>query len=137
MLTIKTTQNDSSVQDFLETLAESRRKDALALLGIMQEITGFEPKMWGPSIVGFGVRQLKYASGRELEWMLVGFSPRKQDFSLYLTGSLEAYQTHLQQLGKHKAGKGCLYIKRLEDVSIAVLRSLIKDAAQSAHTTAN
>jgi hypothetical protein len=69
--------------------------------------------------------------------MLVGFSPRKQDFSLYLTGSLEAYQTHLQQLGKHKAGKGCLYIKRLEDVSIAVLRSLIKDAAQSAHTTAN
>ena len=129
---LKTQQNDSSVQTFLNSVAdEKRRTDALAMLKLIQEVTGHEPKMWGPSVVGFGVRRLKYESGRELDWMVVGFSPRKQDLTLYLAGGLEPLQTHLQKLGKHKTGKGCLYIKRLEDIDLPTLRSLVKQSVES------
>ena len=132
MAELKTKVNDASVEAFLNTITdESKRQDAFAILAMMQEITGAEPKMWGSSIVGFGSYRYQYASGREGDWMQMGFSPRKQNLTLYIPGSMESYQATLAQLGKHSSGKGCLYIKRLQDVDLTVLRQLI--ATSMAH----
>ena len=97
----------------------------------MQQATRSEPKMWGESIVGFGNIHLKYASGRELDWMVIGFSPRKANITLYLTNGLERYATLLQKLGKHTIGKGCLYIKKLKDVNTQVLEDLMRESVQA------
>jgi hypothetical protein len=124
----KTTKTRGSVPKFLGALDDERRKDCEALVTLMRRATRAEPKMWGPSIVGFGDRHLKYESGRELDWFVAGFSPRKNDLTLYLTGFDEAL---MARLGKHKTGGGCLYIKRLSDVDVAVLEKLVKRSVQN------
>jgi hypothetical protein len=126
MAELKTQKSDASVDDFLNTTAdETKRRDAFVILEMMRQISGSEPKMWGPSIVGFGDRHYRYASGREGDWFVVGFSPRKENLTLYLTfGGLEDIDL-VKKLGKYKTGKGCLYIKRLQDVNLDVLKELI------------
>ncbi len=129
MAELKTKQTTASVEKFLNNVAdEQRRKDCFRLVEIMKAETKAEPAMWGTSIVGFGRHQYKYESGRELEWFLVGFSPRKQDLTLYMMGGLERYQSLTKKLGKHKTGKACLYIKKLEDVDLPTLKQLIKQS---------
>lgn len=129
MAELQTTQNDASVTDFLDAVPnEKRRRDAYTILTLMQEITGLEPKMWGPSIIGFGKSHYKYESGREGDMPLIGFSPRKQSLTLYITSEFERYAELMQRLGKHKTGKVCLYINKLEDVDQGVLKDLIRSS---------
>jgi hypothetical protein len=129
MSDMKTRPTEQSVDGFLEQIADERqRDDSRAVARIMGEITGAEPRMWGESIVGFGSYHYRYASGREGDWPLAGFSPRKQSLTLYLSYGLEQQGELLQRLGKHKIGKSCLYIKRLSDVDEAVLRELIRQS---------
>ena len=127
MAELKTKETGASVEDFLNALQnEQTIRDCHEIIAIMKAATKEEPRMWGPSIIGFGSTHLKYASGRELDWMVIGFSPRKQNLTLYLSlGSMEYYGNLLQKLGKYKTGKGCLYIKTLKDVDTQVLRELI------------
>ena len=127
MAELKTKLNDASVEAFLNSVEnEKRRTDSFAVLEMMQEITGEPPKMWGASIIGFGSYHYKYASGREGDWMRVGFSPRKQNLSLYLTNGFSNKEELISGLGKFKTGKGCLYINKLEDVDLDVLKELIQ-----------
>ena len=127
MAELKTKLSDASVEVFLDGIAdEAKRRDSYAILAMMQEVTGVEAKMWGDSIVGFGSYHYKYASGREADWPLVGFSPRKQNLTLYIMSGFEQYDELLQRLGKHSTGKACLYVKRLADVDLAVLQELVK-----------
>ena len=124
---LKNSENDSSVKDFIESVTDEQKKeDSYKLLEIMQEMTGDPPKMWGSSIIGFGNVHLKYASGRELDWMKIGFSPRKAAISLYLNCDIEKQKKQLDKLGPHKHGKGCLYVKRLSDINEGVLREMIQ-----------
>lgn len=126
MSELKTKKTDASVEEFLNTVEhEKRRKDGFALLEMMREITGEEPAMWGPSIVGFGSYHYKYASGREGDWFVAGFSPRKRNLTLYIMSGFDGYEALLEKLGKYKTGVGCLYINKLEDVDEQVLRELI------------
>jgi hypothetical protein len=129
---LKTRPNDASVDEFLKSVTdEAQRADAYRVLEIFKTVTGDEPKMWGPAIVGFGRQMLKYASGRELDWPIAAFSPRKDALTLYLSvDGYERYDEHLSKLGKHKTGKSCLYIKRLSDVDEKVLTNLIKDSVK-------
>ena len=129
MAELKTKKTTASVEKFLNNVAdEQRRKDCFRLVEIMKAETKAEPAMWGTSIVGFGRHQYKYESGRELEWFLVGFSPRKQDLTLYIMGGLERYPSLMKKLGTHKTGKSCLYIKKLQDVDLSTLKQLIKQS---------
>lgn len=123
----KTKQTDASVEAFLETVAgDEKRQDSRTLIDLLQSVSGFEPKMWGGSIIGFGSYHYKYDSGREGDAPLLGFSPRKQALTLYLTYGFEQHADLLQRLGKHSVGKACLYIKRLSDVDLPTLRELIE-----------
>ena len=127
MAEVKTKVNDASVETFLDGIEdEQRRKDCQAVSKMMQQATKAKPKMWGSTIVGFGSYHYKYASGREGDWMLVGFSPRKQNLTLYIGSGYEDYEALLKKLGKHKMGMGCLYIKKLSEVDLAVLKQLIQ-----------
>src|SRR5215217_926779 len=127
MAEAKTKPTDQSVTDFLNKIPEpERRADCFAVAKIMEEITGKKPKMWGPSIVGFGSYHYKYASGREGDWPVAGFSPRKKDLTLYLMMGFEKHGELLEKLGKHSGAKSCLYIKRLSDIHIPTLKKLIK-----------
>jgi hypothetical protein len=127
MYELKTKVNEAGVTDFLNTIRdEARRNDAFALLDIMQEATREEPKMWGASIVGFGSYHYKYATGHEGDMCKIGFSPRKQNFSIYMQCRAGEHQDMFEQLGKHKMGVGCLYIKKLSDVNEKILKKLIK-----------
>ena len=127
MAELKTKKNRGSVQAFLNAVEDpERRKDSKAVAKLMREVTGERPVMWGDSIVGFGSYHYKYASGREGDWFVAGFSPRKNSLSLYLTCDLSTLQPILKRLGTHKTGKGCLYIKRLSDVDEGVLRELVE-----------
>ena len=127
----KTQKNDASVEEFLKTVTnEKKREDSFAILDLMREVTGEEPSMWGASIIGFGTYRYKYASGRKGEWPLTGFSPRKQNLTLYITSGFEGYDSLLQNLGKYKTGKSCLYINKLEDVDLETLRELIKQSVK-------
>ena len=129
MAELKTKKNEASVAEFLQAIPdEQKRQDSLTILALMQKATKAEPKMWGGSIIGFGDYPYKYASGREGDWFQLGFSPRKQNLTLYLTCGLEVQRDSLAKLGKHKTGKGCLYIKRLSDVSEEVLEKLINES---------
>lgn len=129
MAELKTKKNTASVEKFLNNVAdERRRKDCFRLLKIMKAETKAEPAMWGPSIVGFGRYHYKYKSGREGDWFVTGFSPRKQSLTLYIMPGLEGYPALMKQLGKHTTGKSCLYIKKLEDVDLATLKQLIKQS---------
>ena len=126
MAELKTQKNDASVEDFLNAVAnEKRREDSFVVNGLMKEVTGEQPAMWGDSIVGFGTYRYKYASGREGEWPVTGFSPRKQSLTLYIMDGFEEYDSLLENLGKYKTGKSCLYINKLEDVDLPILRKLI------------
>ena len=123
----KTKQTEVSVEAFLNAIPdEQKRADALALAKLIKQVTRLEPTMWGGSIVGFGSYHYQYASGREGDACLVGFSPRKQNFTLYLMLGLADYSDLLDKLGKHKTGKGCLYINTLADVDVPTLKELIK-----------
>lgn len=124
---IKTTQNDADVEAFLSSVADERqRADSFKIDEIMQRVTGEKPKMWGTSIVGYGQRHIVSASGREVDWLIIGFSPRKGKFSLYISvGAMDGYDKYLARLGKHKTGMGCLYINKLSDVDESVLEDLI------------
>lgn len=127
MAELKTKPTDQSVRDFLNQIPdEERRENCFALAKLMQEITGSKPKMWGPSIVGFGSYHYEYASGREGDWMLTGFSPRKKDLTLYIMMGFDKHPELMKQLGKHSVGKSCLYIKRLSDIHLPTLKKLIK-----------
>jgi hypothetical protein len=129
MAELKTQPNQGSVVDFLNSVEnEKRRADSFTILEIMQEVTGEEALMWGDSIVGFGTYRYKYASGRKGEWFLIGFAPRKQNLTLYIMSGFENYDQLLGQLGKHKTGKSCLYINKLEDINLDVLRELVKES---------
>jgi hypothetical protein len=123
----KTVPNEQSVEHFLNTVTdEQKRKDSFTILKLMQQITGLEPQMWGSSIVGFGSQHYKYDSGREGDMPQIGFSPRKQNLTLYITDNFEQYNDLFKQLGKHTTGKSCLYIKRLNDVDMPTLKTLIE-----------
>ena len=123
----KTKPNTASVEKFLSGIAdEHRRQDCARVLELMKAATRTEPAMWGGSIVGFGRYRYKYESGTKGEWFLTGFSPRKQDLTLYIMSGLERYGALLKKLGKHKTGKACLYINRLDDVDLSTLKQLIE-----------
>ncbi|MEM1137520.1 MAG: DUF1801 domain-containing protein [Bacteroidota bacterium] len=129
MAELKTKLNDGNVLAFLESVENEKRKiDSMKMLEIMKEITNAEAKMWGNSIVGFGTYHYKYESGREGDFFITGFSPRKQSLTLYIMPGFEKYDSLMRKLGKHKIGKSCLYISKLEDVDITVLKMLIKEA---------
>ena len=131
MAELKTKVSDRSVARFLAGIKdEKRRADCQTVLEIMKRVTGAEPKMWGSSIVGFGAYHYKYASGREGDWFVTGFSPRKQDLTLYLMGGFEKHAELMKKLGKHKTGKGCLYIKTLDDIHLPTLKKLIRESAR-------
>lgn len=127
----KTKPTDKSVEEFLNSVPqEQKRRDAFAIMELMQDVTGSAPTMWGSSIVGFGSYRYKYASGREGDWFLTGFSPRKQSLTLYIMDGFEKYDELLQSLGKYKTGKSCLYVKRLEDVDMQALRQLVEESVK-------
>ena len=127
MAELKTKPTKESVEAFLNKIPEpERRADCFAVAKIMEEITGEKPKMWGPSIVGFGSYHYKYASGREGDWLMMGFSPRKKDLTLYLMMGFEKHGELMEKLGKHSASKSCLYIKRLSDIHVPTLKKLVK-----------
>ena len=126
MAELKTKETDASVQAYLDAIEnETRRQDCQGLIEIMQRVTGKEPRMWGSSIVGFGSYHYKYASGHEGDSCLVGFASRKGDISLYLSSGFDSRERLLAELGKHKSGKGCLYIRRLSDIQVPVLEKLV------------
>lgn len=131
MAELKTKKNTSSVKAFIQSVKDTQmREDCEKVTALMKTITKAEPKMWGASIVGFGEYHYKYASGREGDWFLCGFSPRKQALTLYIMSGLEQHPELLTKLGKHKTGKSCLYIKRLGDVDLNVLKSLIQQGVK-------
>ncbi len=124
---LKTKVNDASVEKFLNSVAsEQKRNDCFEILRMMKQITKEEPRMWGSSMVGFGSYHYKGKSGREGDWMLTGFSPRKQNLVLYLMGGLNTHTDLLKELGKFTTGVGCLYIKTLDDVDKKVLKKLVQ-----------
>lgn len=128
----KTTETQNSVIDFINTVEDlTKRNDSFELVKLMQEQTGYEPKMWGPAIVGFGSYHYKYASGHEGDAPLVGFSPRKDAISLYLCSSFESKEELLSKFGKHKAGKGCIYIKKIADIDIEILKKMISYSVEN------
>lgn len=125
----KTKRNKKSVKKFLSRVPDARRREAAeTVLALMEEVTGEKPEMWGDSIVGFGSYRYKYESGREGEWPLTGFSPRKANLTLYIMSGFSRYQELLAELGKHKTGRSCLYLNRLEDIDMKVLRALIEES---------
>ena len=131
MAELKTKVNNASVDKFLKGVKDERvREDCYKILEIMQKATKAEPKMWGTSIIGFGSYRYKYASGREGDWMLTGFSPRKQNLTLYIMPGFDEYENMLKELGKHTTGKSCLYIKKLEDVNTKVLKKLVTQSVK-------
>ena len=122
----KTTETESSVIDFIKTIDdENKRNDAFELLKIMEEVTGFEPKMWGPSIIGFGSYHYKYDSGHEGDAPLAGFSPRKAAMTVYFYLPEEKREEFLSKLGKHTSSKACIYIKKLADIDIEILKKIV------------
>ena len=132
MAELKTKKNDASVDDFISSISDDRRRqDCVAVLEMMREVTGEEPKMWGDSIVGFGSYHYEYASGRDGDWFLAGFSPRKQNLTLYIMSGFPEHEALMAKLGKHKTGRSCLYIKKLDDIHLPTLRELVKCSAES------
>jgi len=122
----KTKQTAISPKDFLASVEHPRRReDGFTLLKFFNRVTGMAPKMWGPTIIGFGRYHYKYDSGREGEYLLTGFSPRKSALSIYVMPGYHNFSAELARLGKHKIGKGCLYINKLDDVDMAVLEEIV------------
>lgn len=131
MAELKTKKNEASVEEFLDSIENDRRReDAREVLEIMRAITGEEPKMWGQTIVGFGQYHYRYESGREGDWFLAGFSPRKQALTLYIMAGFKRYDELMKRLGKFRTGKSCLYVNKLDDVDRKVLRDLISSSVK-------
>lgn len=130
MAELKTKVNDASVTDFINSVEDKqKREDSFVILNMMQKISGFEPKMWGECMIGFGSYHYKSKSGSEGDWFKLGFSPRKQAISLYLLHCNERNTELLADLGKFKTGVGCVYVKRLSDINASVLEKMIANAA--------
>jgi hypothetical protein len=126
---LKTKVNDTSVVNFLNKIDdEHKRNESFQLLDIFTKLSGHEPKMWGNSIIGFGSYHYKYASGQEGEWMKLGFSPRKQKFSIYIMSGFDKLEKNLEKLGKYKTGKACLYVNKLADIDLKKLERLITES---------
>ena len=130
---IKTKENAANVEEFIKKVTdEQKRKDSFVILEMMKKASGEKPKMWGSSLIGFGKKRYKSpATGREVDWFLVGFSPRKQNLSIYLGLDVKKHGPSLKALGKHKTGVGCLYINKLEDVDVKILEQMIRDTLKS------
>jgi hypothetical protein len=138
MAEIKTKATRASAADFLNAIKdEQTRKDCWAIAEIMKNATKDEPRMWGPSIVGFGSFVYKYPDGREMDWMLIAFSPRKQNITLYIYSDFEGYNELMAQFGDYKCGKSCLYIKRLSDVHLPTLKKLIQTSVRMKQKSAS
>lgn len=136
MAELKTQPNDDSVVEFLNNVNdETKRRDCFAILELMQRVTGAEPRMWGSSIVGFGQYHYTYASGREGDWFLTGFAPRKQNLTLYIMAGFDRYTELMARLGKHSTGKSCLYVKKLADIDLDVLAELIEESVRHMQAT--
>jgi hypothetical protein len=134
---LKTKRTAASVDDFLDSIKHDQvREDCRTIADIMGEAVKAKPEMWGPSIVGFGKYKYKYADGREMDWMLIAFSPRKQNITLYIRSDFEGYDELMSNLGTHSCGKSCIYIKRLSDVHMPTLRKLINASVQSVSKSA-
>ncbi|MBU1096291.1 MAG: DUF1801 domain-containing protein [Bacteroidetes bacterium] len=128
---LKTKVNNADVEGFLNTVEDDqKREDCFEILKLMKAVTKEKPKMWGSSIVGFGSYHYKGASGREGDWMLTGFSPRKQNLTLYIIGGFDLHKDLLKKLGKYKTSVGCLYIKKLDDVDRKVLKELVSESVK-------
>jgi hypothetical protein len=128
---LRTQPTDQSVELFLSGITDDKkRQDSLTLSALMSQITGADPVMWGDSIVGFGSYRFRYASGREGKWFLTGFAPRKRNLTLYIMSGFSEYEGLLEKLGQFTTGKSCLYVKRLEDVDLTVLRELIRQSVK-------
>lgn len=131
MVQNKTVETESSVDDFINTVQDNtKRKDCFGLIELIKNHTKLDPKMWGPSIVGFGSYHYKYDSGREGDSPLVAFSPRVSSIALYLSGSLENRAELLKKFGKHKTNKGCIHIKKLSDIDLDILQKMIENHIQ-------
>jgi Domain of unknown function (DU1801) len=129
MATQKTIPTGQSVESFLQKVPDDQtRTDCFTLISLMKKITGLDPQMWGPAIIGFGKYHYKYASGHEGEICITGFSPRKNSLSLYVLAGAPGEAALLKKLGKHKAGKGCLYIKKLDETDLTILEALIRES---------
>ncbi len=128
LVEIKTKPTNANVTDFINKVAdEQKRKDSFILLDMMQKASGEEPVLWSSSIIGFGNKRYKSpTTGREVDWLLIGFSPRKANLSLYLSVGIKEHENALKKLGKHKTGVGCLYINKLEDVDLKVLQGMVE-----------
>ena len=127
----KTSQNEGDVNAFLDAVENPRRRaDARQLLDLMQTVTGESPKMWGPSIVGFGKYHFRYASGREGDSLVVGFSPRKQNLVIYIMPGFSDYGELLGKLGKFRTGRSCLYVNKLDDVDLQLLEQLVRESVE-------
>lgn len=128
---LKTKETTASVTAFINAIEDPQKKrDAKKVASIMRKATGSRAKMWGSSIVGYGVYRYKYKSGHEGEWMLTGFSPRKQALTLYIMSGFSKYDALMARLGKYKTGKSCLYVKRLSDIDIPVLEKLVAESVK-------
>jgi hypothetical protein len=126
MAELKTQKTKASVSAFLNAIENDQiRKDSKAVAAMMQKATNAKPALWGTNIVGFGQARFKYATGREFDWMLVAFAPRKNNITLYVMSGFERHDELMAKLGKHSHGKGCLHIKRLSDVHLPTLQKLI------------
>ena len=125
----KTTETEVAVIDFIDSFVdnEQKKQDSFVLIELMKKWSGFDPKMWGPTIVGFGSYHYKYASGHEGDSMLIGFSPRKNEFSLYVVAPNKDYSNLLEDLGKYKMGKACIYFKKLSDLNLNTLEVICKE----------
>ena len=136
MAELKTKKTNASVEDFLAGVEdEQKRADCRVVAEMMEDATGAPAKMWGKAIVGFGAYHYKYASGREGDWFLAGFAPRKSNLTLYIMSGFAAYDGLMKKLGKHKTGKSCLYVKRLSDVDLEVLRDLVDQSVAHMRAT--
>lgn len=136
MSEIKTKKHDGDVEEFLNLVEnEKQKKDSFEILELMSEVTGEEPAMWGPSIIGFGDYHYKYKSGRENDWFLVGFSPRKQSLTLYLNSGVDESDQLMKKLGKYKTGKVCIYINKIEDINKEILKELIQKSVKELKKT--
>lgn len=135
MAELKTKRTGQSVEAFLNGIEdEKKRRSSFAILEVMKRASQAEPRMWGESIIGFGDYHYQYASGREGDWFLVGFSPHKQNLTLYFSLGHDRFPDLLQKLGKHKTGKGCLYINKVEDINLDVLKEMVTLAIEQKKT---
>jgi hypothetical protein len=127
----KTKRTDVSVDEFLAAVENDRRRnDAVTVCELMKEVTGEEPVMWGPTMVGFGTYHYKYASGREGDWFLAGFAPRKANLVVYIMSGFKGHAALMDELGKHKTGSSCLFINKLDDIDMDILRELVRRSVE-------